>query len=52
MRPLLLARAVAQRRVAAGDAHGVEPAGAELLVAGGGDEAGPRRGAGLAIMHP
>lgn len=51
-RSLLLARPVAQRRVAAGDADGVEPAGAELLVARGGDEAGPRRGAGLAVVHP
>lgn len=42
---------VAQRRVAAGDADRVQPAGAELLVAGGGDEAGPGRGAGLPVMN-
>lgn len=44
--------AVAERRVAAGDADRVQPAGAELLVAGGGDEAGPGGSAGLPIMDP
>lgn len=44
--------AVAERRVAAGDAHGVQLAGAELLVTGGGDEAGAGGGAGLPIMYP
>lgn len=43
---------VAQRAVAAGDADRVEPAGAELLVARGGDEAGSGGGAGLPIMRP
>lgn len=52
MEAFLLPRPVAERRVAAGDAHRVELAGAELLVAGGGDETGPRRGAGLAVVDP
>lgn len=52
LRAFLLARPVAERRVAAGDAHRVELAGAELLVAGGGDQTGSRRGAGLAVVHP
>lgn len=42
---------VAQRGVTAGDAHRVQPAGAELLVAGGGDEAGPGRCTGLPVMY-
>lgn len=42
---------VAERGVAAGDADRVQPAGAELLVAGGGDEASPRGGAGFPIMY-
>ena len=41
---------VAERRVAAGDAHGVQPPGAELLVARGGDEARPRRGTRLPVV--
>lgn len=48
----LLAGSVTQRRVAAGDAHGVELAGAELLVARGGDETGSRGGAGLTVVNP
>lgn len=44
-------RPVAERRVAAGDADGVQPAGAELLVAGGGDEARPGGGARLPVMN-
>jgi len=52
LRSFLLPRPVTQRRVAAGDAHRVELAGAELLVAGRGDEAGSRRGAGLAVVNP
>lgn len=43
--------AVAERRVAAGDADGVQPAGAELLITRGGDEAGPGGGAGLPIVY-
>lgn len=43
---------VAERRVAAGDADRVQPARAELLVAGGGDEASPGGGAGFPIMYP
>lgn len=42
---------VAQRGVTAGDAHWVQPAGAELLVARRGDEAGPGRGTGLPVMY-
>lgn len=44
--------AVAERRVAAGDAHRVQLHGAELLVTGGGDEAGAGGCAGLSIMYP
>ena len=44
--------AVAQRRVAAADAHRVDLAGAELLVAGGGDETRARRGTRLAVVDP
>lgn len=44
------AGAIAERRVAAGDADRVEFAGAELLVARGGDETRPRRGARLAVV--
>lgn len=40
---------VAERRVAAGDADGVEPARAELLVTRGGDETRPRGRARLPI---
>ena len=39
-RALLLARPVAQRSVTAADANGVESAGAKLLLARRGDEAG------------
>lgn len=49
-RPLLLGP-VAERGVAAGDAHRVQPPCAELLVAGGGDETRCRGGAGLSIMY-
>lgn len=52
LRPPLLPRPVAQRRVAAGDAHRVELAGAELLVAGRSDQTGSRGGAGLTVVHP
>lgn len=48
----LLPRPVTQRRVAAGDAHRVQLAGAELLVARGGDETGSGRGAGLPVVNP
>lgn len=41
---------VAQGGVAAGDAHGVELARAELLVARGGDETGARGGTGLPVV--
>lgn len=47
-----MAQPIAQWCVATGDADGVESAGAELLVARGGNKAGPRRGAGLAVVHP
>lgn len=42
LRPFLLAGSVTQRRVAAGDAHGVELARTELLVARGSDKTGSR----------
>lgn len=48
----LLPGPVAQRGAAAGDAHWVHVAGAELLVARGGDEASPGGRAGLPIMYP
>ena len=51
-RAFLLPRPVTQRRVAAGDAHRVQLAGAELLVARGGDETGSRRGARLSVVNP
>lgn len=41
---------VAEWRVAAGDADRVEFAGAELLVARGGDKTRPRRGTRLAVV--
>lgn len=46
-----MALPIAQWCVATGDADGVEPAGAELLVARGGNKAGPRRGTGLPVVH-
>lgn len=42
---------IAERGVTAGDADRVEPAGAELLVAGGGNEARPRGCTRLPIMY-
>lgn len=42
---------VAERGVAAGDAHWVQPPGAELLVARWGDEASPGGGTRLPIMY-
>lgn len=47
----LSAGPVAERGVTAGDADRVEPAGAELLVARGGDKARPRGRARLPIMY-
>lgn len=41
---------VAERRVAAGDANRVQPAGAELLVTRGGDKTRPRGRARLPIV--
>jgi len=49
---LLLAWSIAQRGVAAGDAHWVELAGAELLVARRSDETSSWWGAGLAVVYP
>ena len=51
--PFLGPGPVAQRGVAAADAHGVQsPRGAERLVPGRGDEAGRRRRARLAVQDP
>lgn len=51
--PLLGAGSIAERGVAAADADGVDLArGAEGLVAGGGDQARGRGGAGLAVHDP